>query len=93
MFEVTRLPAVRHPGKAVGILELLQNRRRDATDVRPLAQSGTLFVGGTPWGDGNEVPDWHFEGDILALLVYSVEISDAELRAAGDDLRTRYGPA
>ncbi len=80
-------------GKAVGILEPVMNRRGDASDTRPLDRSGTLFVGGTPWADGNPVPDWRFEGDIFAVLVYSVEITADELRTAGDYLRTRYGPA
>jgi hypothetical protein len=80
-------------GKLVGMLELLRNGRNTAPDARPLERSGTLFLGGTPWGDGNAVPDWRFEGDIFAVLVYTVELSDDELRQAGDYLRTHYGPA
>jgi hypothetical protein len=60
--------------------------------VRPLTNSGSLFVGGTPWGDGNAVPDWRFEGDILAILIYSAELTVPEFDAVADYLRTRYGP-
>src|SRR4029453_2584233 len=79
-------------GKMISLLEPLYNGNSLAADTRPLGTSRRLYVGGTPWADNNEVPNWFFVGDIFAVLGYSVELPDVERRAVTDYLRTRYGP-
>jgi hypothetical protein len=79
-------------GKTAALLEPLYDSSRMTADTRALDRSGTVFVGGTPWVDANAVPDWRFEGDIFAVLIYATEITDAQLQGAADYLRTRYGP-
>jgi hypothetical protein len=79
-------------GKMLAFLEPFDNQHIVGSDTRLLERSGTLFVGGTPFVDSNPVADWHFEGDILALLVYRAELTEAEQATAANYLRTRYGP-
>jgi len=59
-----------------------------------LSSSGAILIGGTPFTgrDGPSVPDWHFEGDIFAILIYRGEVSDATRRRVEDYLRNLYGP-
>jgi hypothetical protein len=50
-------------------------------------------VGGTPfWEGGIDAPNWRFNGDIFALLIYGRELSLAERQQASDYLRNNYGP-
>jgi hypothetical protein len=79
-------------GKRISLLELFCNCSHLAPDTRPLGTTRRLYVGGTPWADNNDVPNWFFVGDIFAVLVYSVEVSDAERSEVANYLRTRYGP-
>jgi hypothetical protein len=80
-------------GKRVGLLDPDVNRLAVSSEVLLLANSGRIFVGGTPFGQELAVPDWHFVGDVLALLVYTRELSLIEVQQATDYLRTHYGPA
>ncbi|WP_027544997.1 hypothetical protein [Bradyrhizobium sp. WSM2254] len=60
----------------------------------PLTASGQLLIGGTPFfgAGGPDVPDWSFNGDIFAMLIYGRELSLAERQQASDYLRNKYGP-
>jgi len=79
-------------GKQVALLEPNFNVFNTVSDTRPLANSGTLFVGGTPWGSRTGVPDWRFVGDVLAVLVYMDELNPENLLMAEAYLRGKYGP-
>jgi len=63
--------------------------------VAPLSHSDSVFVGGTPYEAGGEpsVPDWHFEGDIFAVLIYTGTLSDGTRTRVEDYLRNKYGPS
>ena len=52
------------------------------------------MIGGTGFTDsfGLNVPDWRFDGEIIALLVYSRTLPLNEVQVAEDYLRLRYGP-
>lgn len=63
------------------------------TSPGPLRHSGSVLVGGAPFGADFDYPNWHFEGTIFALLVYSRELGPAERRQAEDYLRNGYGPS
>ena len=80
-------------GKQVGLLERGTNSLQVVSEVLLLANSGRMFVGGTPFGQGMAVADWHFVGDILALLIYTRELSLLEVQQATGYLRNRFGPA
>jgi hypothetical protein len=59
-----------------------------------LMDSGTLMVGGTAFtgAGGPGVPDWRFDGQIFAVLVYKQALTDALLVQAESYLRNRFGP-
>jgi hypothetical protein len=90
-------------GKQVAVLERGFNFFNTEADTRLLASSGAVSLGGTLWigrGGGENppypyagnVPDWRFVGNIIAILMYSKELTPDELFLAQDYLRTRYGP-
>lgn len=79
--------------KRVCLFEPGYNFCRAGSDARALGPSGLLFVGGTAWVDARSAPNWRFEGDIYAVLVYSVPLTETQMRAVTDYLRTKYGPA
>jgi hypothetical protein len=79
-------------GKQVALLQNDFNFFNTVSDTRPLENSGTLFIGGTPWGSRTGVPDWRFVGDILAVLVYIEELSPENMLMAEAYLRGKYGP-
>jgi hypothetical protein len=79
-------------GKQVAVLEPGFNFFNTASDTQHLANSGSLFVGGTPWGTRVGVPDWRFVGDIFAVLVYFGEMDEGDMLMAQAYLRGKYGP-
>lgn len=91
---VSLVEAISAPGegKTIAILEPTINVASTVADTTPLSNSNQLFLGGTPWGVGPSQPDWHFVGDILAVLVYQKHLVGSELRLAQDYLRNRFGP-
>jgi hypothetical protein len=91
---LTLIQAVSGPGtgKLVAVLEPGFNQAAiDPRVTALLATSGGLFIGGSPFP--GPVPDWHFTGDIFAILIYTRELSGADLAVAQEYLRLRYGPA
>jgi hypothetical protein len=78
----------------VGLLDSVNKVFLTAGPALSLANSGSIFVGGTPFtgSAGPSVPDWHFEGDIFAVLIYTGTMSDENRRRAESYLRNRYGP-
>jgi len=79
-------------GKAVALLEPTFNLGTLAVSNTLLHGSHQLLVGGTPFGNGESQPDWHFVGDIVAILVYNTELSLEDRHSAETYLRDRYGP-
>jgi hypothetical protein len=63
-------------------------------DATPLSNFGRLMVGGTGYTDqfGPGVPNWYFDGEIIALLVYTRALPLNEVQVAEDYLRMRFGP-
>jgi hypothetical protein len=80
-------------GLQVGLLDPTFNGLGASPEILSLSGSGRLFIGGTPWGQGNAVPNWRFTGDILALLVYTRQLTLREVQQATAYLRNRFGPA
>jgi hypothetical protein len=78
----------------IGLLDSVNNVFLTKAPALSLANSGAIFVGGTPFtgATGPSVPDWHFEGDIFAVLIYTGTMNDANRRRAESYLRNRYGP-
>ena len=75
----------------VALLDDSFNARATRDNPGPLTASGELFLGGTPFGV-IDAPDWHFEGDIFAVLIYGRELTSAERRTVEDYLRNIFGP-
>ena len=81
-------------GLSIGLVERLAvaSRTSDRTPS-PMANTNRLFVGGTRWADNNPTPNWYFVGDIFAVLIYDVRLTDAERNDVIAYLRAKYGPA
>jgi hypothetical protein len=79
-------------GKTIALLEPDFNDGNTIMNLTPLERTSALFIGGTPFGTWPPGPDWHFEGDIFAVLIYSKVLNAAEMFEAQEYLRNRYGP-
>jgi hypothetical protein len=79
-------------GKTIALLESTLNDGNTVLNTTPLATSTRLLIGGTPFAWGEPMPNWHFEGDIFAVLIYTKVLTETEMRDAQDYLRNRYGP-
>jgi hypothetical protein len=82
------------PDRRVELLDPVVMEAFTGGDATPLSNFGHLMVGGTGYTDqfGPGVPNWYFDGEIIALLVYTRALSLAEVQTAQDYLRTRFGP-
>jgi hypothetical protein len=71
------------------------NRGNSGGDATTLHDSGRLMIGGTGFTDsfGPGVPDWRFEGEIIAVLVYTRSLNIDGVHQAQSYLRNRFGPS
>jgi hypothetical protein len=78
----------------MGLLDPRTSAFQTRSGALSLTRSGELFVGGTPFTgpSGPSVPDWHFEGDIFAVLIYTGTVTNENRSRVESYLRNRYGP-
>lgn len=69
-------------GKTIALLEPSINDGNTVLDLSPLSSTHTLYIGGTPFVYAAEMPDWHFEGDMFAILIYTKVLTAGEMRDA-----------
>ena len=92
---ISLIEATRGRGlKTIALLETTMNRAvvLEDPDRRLLHDTAQLLIGGTPFGIRRSQPNWQFDGDILAVLVYRKDLTVVERQQAQDYLRSRYGP-
>jgi hypothetical protein len=82
------------PYRVIEYLDRSMRRGTTGGDATTMHSIGTLMVGGTGYTGpfGPDVPDWLFDGQILALMIYTRSLGLDEIQQAESYLRNRFGP-